>query len=662
MPTLLKYFFILFIAVLSIQLKAQTTEEDELNNLLSQFATTVSKSPEEARQYADRLMSLSVAYQLPAYTAKAYYALGNIAFKVGKFDSTIFQIEKAIALLEELDIEKGRTACYNMIAVSYKNMGKLAEAMKNFETSLKYANRTEDKNGEANAYQNISLVYFQQEKYIDAAKNLDRALAIYTALEDYSGVISTKFNFANIMKEQGKYKQAQEFYVEVLNFHQQQDNRIMEAYVRINIGQILLEEEKFEEALPHLLVTKDMLESLNLGADLAMIYNDLGSCMQQLGRDQEAIAYFKKALLHVEENSNVYFKGEIYHNLYRLYAGNGQYKMALDYYEKKVDQNEKQNSLALEKHVASLQEQYETKLKEAQITLLKREKSLKEVELQNAEINLKKQEMMRNVFLIGFLIVLVSLIIIRYFYKQKIRFQQQLNQKKEEISIQQTNEMVKDFRLKTIERYQEGQQQERARIAREIHDGIGSELAGLKIAFEQYLGTESENKESQRMLTGMRNACQDLRAISHKLHPPAFSQIGFCDFLQDFINQSVQASTVEIQTIFFPRETIDALGDDLLSDVYRILQELVSNMMKHSKATSSELQLTHHENYLNIVFSDNGIGIPKNESSKGIGLRNIKERLLSRNGSMEIDSSAQGTTINIDINILKPIKKNEIKI
>ncbi|MDN6327160.1 MAG: tetratricopeptide repeat protein, partial [Alkalibacterium sp.] len=644
------------------QLMAQTPQEEELNNLLSQYATTVSKSPEEAREYANRLLSLSLSYKLPIHTAKAHYALGNIAFKEGKFDTTILQIEKAISLLEELEIDKGRTACYNTIAVSYKNMGKLAEAMENFEISLKYANKTENKKGEANAYQNIGLVYFQQEKYIDAAKNLDRALDIYTELNDYPGVISTKFNFANIMKEQGNYEQAQEFYEEALKFHQQQDNTIMAVSVRINMGQILLEEGKFKEALPHLLVTKGMLESLNLSVDLAMNLNDIGACMQGLGRDKEAIAYFEKALLHVEENSDVYFKGEIYHNLYRLYAENGQYKKALAYYEKKVNQNEKQNSLALEKHVASLQEQYETKLKETQITLLKNEKSLKEVELQNAAINLRKEEMMRNVFLIGFLGVLISLILIRYFYKQKIRIQKQLTEKQEEISIQNTNEMVQDFRLKTIERYQEGQQQERARIAREIHDGIGSELAGLKIAFEHYLDKKSETKESQRILTGMRNACQDLRAISHKLHPPAFSQIGFCDFLQDVINQSAQASAIEIQTIFFPRESIDALGEDLLSDVYRILQELISNMIKHSKATSSELQLTLHENYLNIVFTDNGIGITKNRSSKGIGLRNIKERLLSRNGRLEIDTSAQGTTINIDISTIKSIKKNEIKI
>ncbi|WP_375578860.1 tetratricopeptide repeat protein [Marivirga tractuosa] len=662
MPVLLKYFFLLLLFLLTSSIKAQESKEKELNDLLRLFAANSTKSPQKAAEYANQMLALSIEYQLPLHTAKAHYALGNLAFKQGDFDSTIFQIRKAINYLEELEIEKGRSACYNLLAVSYKNQGKLAEAMQNFEICLQYANKTGNQKSVANAYQNISLVYFQQQKYVDAAKNLDRALAEYTSIDDYAGIISTKFNFANIMKEQGKYEKARQFYKEVLEFHQKEGNEIKEAHVGINMAQILLEEEKYEEALPQLLATKQKLETLNLEADLGLVLNDLGICMQKLARNDEAIQYFQEALLYIEENPDVYYNTELYQNLYSLYAEKGQYKIALQFLEKKVSQNEKQNSLEIEKHVASLQEQYETRLKEAQITLLEKEKSLKEVELENAAISLKKQQMTRNILFIGFLIVLTALIIIRYFYKEKIRYQQKLARKQEEINLQKTIELKKDFRLRTIEQYQEGQQQERSRIAREIHDGIGSELAGLKLAFEQYLGRESENKESQRILTGIRNACHDLRAVSHKLHPPAFAQTGFCDFLEDFINQNSKASGIDIQAIFFPREAIDALQEDLLADVYRILQELINNIIKHSKATSSELQLTLHDSYLNIVVTDDGIGIQKDASIKGIGLRNIKERLLSRNGSLEIDSSEQGTITNIDIDIVKSTEKNETKV
>lgn len=653
---------ILFIFLHIFSLNAQNQKEEELNNLLSLYAGSISSAPQQAKEYAESMKDLSIEYKLPAFTAKAHYALGNIAFKAGEFDAAIAQILTAVKYLDSLSIEKGRAACYNLIAVSYKNMGDLTAAMENFEESLSWANKLGDIKSEANAYQNICLVYFQQQNYVDAAKNLDRALALYTNLNDYEGVISTQFNFANIMKEQGKFDAARKFYHQVLDYYLQQDDKIMQAYVGINLGQILLEEGRYKEALPQLMRTKKQLEALNLRADVGMILNDLGACMQKLSRNTKAIEYFTQALTYTNESADLYYLADIYQNLYRLYAKEGQYKKALEFYEKQVAHNEKQKSLEKEKHLATLQEKYETRLKEAQITLLEQEKSLKEVELQKASTDLKKQQLIRNIFLAGFIILLIVLIIIRYFYKQKIRFQKQLAEQQEEIARQKTNDLIKDFRLSTIERYQEGQQQERARIAREIHDGIGSELAGLKIAFEQYLGNSSGSKEATRMLMGMRNACHDLRAISHKLHPPAFSQIGFCDFLQDFITQSASTSGIEMQTIFFPREKIDALPEDLLADVYRILQELINNIAKHAQATMVEVQLTLHGTYLNIVVTDNGIGISSENQGKGIGLRNIRERLVSRNGTMEIDSSSQGTIINIDMGINKITSKNEIEV
>ncbi|GAA5039478.1 two-component sensor histidine kinase [Marivirga lumbricoides] len=643
-------------------LVAQNTPEKELNELLSLYAINVSSNPALAKNYAEKLKSLSTTYNLPAFTAKAHYALGNIAFKAGKFDSSIYEIRKAINFLDSLNIEKGRAACYNLIAVCYKNNGDLTSSMQNFEESLFWANKLGDSKNEANAYQNISLIYFQQKNYIDAAKNLDRALVLYTDLNDYDGVISTRFNFANILKEQGKFEEARKFYNEVMDYYQQQGDKIMEAYVGINLGQILMEEERFKEALPRLIDTKNKLESLNLRADMGMILNDLGFCNQNLGFNEDAIKYFTKALAFTDENPDLYYVGEIYQNLSILYAENGQYKKALEFYKKQVAQKEKQNSLEKEKHLATLQEKYETRLKEAQITLLEQEKSLKDAELQQAATNLKKQQLIRNISLAGFLILLIVLIVIRYFYKQKISFQKQLADQQEEIAQQKTNELIKDFRLSAIERYQQGQQQERARIAREIHDGIGSDLAGLKIAFEQYLGNAAPSKESSRILLGIRNACQDLRSISHKLHPPAFSQVGFCDFIRDFAEQTTKGAELEIHTIFFPKDKIDALPEDLLADVYRISQELISNIIKHALASTVELQLTLHETYLNIVVSDNGIGITDKNTNKGIGLRNIRERLISRNGTMEIDSSEKGTVVNIDMGINKITSTNEIEI
>lgn len=84
--------------------------------------------------------------------------------------------------------------------------------------------------------------------------------------------------------------------------------------------------------------------------------------------------------------------------------------------------------------------------------------------------------------------------------------------------------------------------------------------------------------------------------------------------------------------------------------MYTVLcQELVSNVIKHAQATEAEVQLTKHSDYLNIVVTDNGIGLDTHKKPTGIGLRNIQERLQKVKGAFSIDSSPQGTSVNIDI-------------
>ena len=114
-------------------------------------------------------------------------------------------------------------------------------------------------------------------------------------------------------------------------------------------------------------------------------------------------------------------------------------------------------------------------------------------------------------------------------------------------------------------------------------------------------------------------------------------------------SQITQKADIEIQTYFFPEEDIDQLAEDLLADAYRIVQELINNILKHAQASQVDVQLTKHTDHLNIFISDNGKGFQKSKTN-GIGLRNIKDRLQKVKGTLDIDSSpGHGTSITVDI-------------
>lgn len=633
---------------------AQTSQNTPLIDSLSVvYNKNVYENPQLAKEAALQWLNESKKLEMDLQVARALYALGHLGNISGDYKSTIKYSHDAITLLKSLQVEKGLAACYNILGTGYKNLGEYPKSMDSFVECLNYSKQTENRVQEANAYQNIATLYLLQNEYKKSAENLDRAANLYRELGDDDGVLTTLFNFANILKEEGKFDQARKHYQTVLGYREREGNKAVIAYVNINLSQMLVEEGRCAEAVISLEKTLILLKELQFNSDIAIVLNDLGLCESKLGHTQKAINYFQQALEIGEEHSLLMYNSNIYKNLSQLYQDEGDYKNALKLYEKSITTIEEQNSLDKEKYVANIQERYETQLKETRIKLLEKEQKLSEAELQKAELTVKRQRIVRNTFIAGFVLILLTLIVLRFFYVQRLRAQKELSLQQEENAKQQINQMIKDHKLSVIERYQEGQDEERSRLAREIHDGIGSDLAGIKIAFEHYAEQHEEKQQSKRIASAINNACIDVRGLSHQLHPLPFSKIGFTSFLHDFINQISEKSTVEIKAFFFPEEDIDSLPEALLADTYRIVQELVNNILKHAAATQAEVQLTKHEDHLNMVINDNGKGFQKNKK-QGIGLRNIKERLHKMQGTLDIDSaSANGTSIMIDI----PIKK-----
>ncbi|QDO94489.1 tetratricopeptide repeat protein [Formosa sediminum] len=650
----IKHIFLTLCLILGVhtvswsQLSDNTSSIDSLSQA---YHYNVYTKPQLAKEAALQWLEESRALKIEIQEVQALYALGNISNITGEYKNTLIYTNQAITLLKKLNIEKGLAACYNILATAYKNLGEYPKSIDSFMQCLEYSEKTSNKVQEANAYQNIATLYLLQKDYKKSAENLDRAADLYRELGDDDGVLTTLFNFANILKEEGKYNQARTHYKTVLGYREKEGNKAVIAYVNINLAQMLVQEERCEEAVIALRKTLVLLESLQFNSDLVIVLNDLGLCESKLGHRKEAILAFEKALKIGENQSLLPYNSEIYKNLAQLYEAEGDYKNALKFYQKGVITAEEQNSLDKEKYVAKIQEGYETQLKEARIKLLEQDQKLNEAELQKAELTVKRQRLVRNVLIAGFILVLITLLILRRSYVKRLRVQKELSIQQEENAKQKISEMMKDHKLSVIERYQEGQDEERSRLAREIHDGIGSDLASIKIAFEHYAEQQSENPQTKRIATAISNACLDVRSLSHQLHPLSFSKIGFTSFLSDFIDQISNKSDIKIQSYYFPEEEIDKLPEMLLADAYRIIQELINNILKHAAATLADVQLTKHEDHLNIVVNDDGKGF-QNNKKQGIGLRNIKERLQKVQGNLEIDSRpGHGTSITIDIPI-----------
>ena len=180
--------------------------------------------------------------------------------------------------------------------------------------------------------------------------------------------------------------------------------------------------------------------------------------------------------------------------------------------------------------------------------------------------------------------------------------------------------------------YIDGVEKERLRVSNDLHDNIGSQLANFmrQVVHDNLLPNKFINK--------LKYIIEDVRRISHELTPANRTLLSFKEQLENLIEETFISEKIKCEFNF--------LGANITSEkqelnLYRILQEFLSNIAKHSKATLVEVQLISIENKLTITIEDNGIGFEKNQKHKGIGLLNIQKRVDYLKGDIEI-SSANG--------------------
>jgi signal transduction histidine kinase len=245
------------------------------------------------------------------------------------------------------------------------------------------------------------------------------------------------------------------------------------------------------------------------------------------------------------------------------------------------------------------------------------------------------------------LIIIIGLVY-QYFSSQEEKFRLMTEQR----HIEQ--QMVK----MTIE----AQDKERQRIAKDLHDDLGSNLSMIKLRMELLMenqqhqnGNNQSLEELHQMLDG---ACKDLRYISHELMPADLSTKVMRTMIEELAEKLSMQQKVAIR---YHVDDIPILSIDAKVNIFRIIKELMNNILKHAQATAASIHLFHIQNSSTVTLeiSDNGKGMPKEVlegKSKGMGLKNLKNRVDYLNGKLNIQSSGLGTLIKVEI----PLESNQL--
>lgn len=188
-----------------------------------------------------------------------------------------------------------------------------------------------------------------------------------------------------------------------------------------------------------------------------------------------------------------------------------------------------------------------------------------------------------------------------------------------------------------LQAFIEGQEEERRRIGRELHDSLGSKLTALK----RRLAMPEGNIALEKALD---DVCEDVRNLSHRITPAEIELVGLVEAIRDFVSEIHHP--LDLQVRFDAYQVPEELPEPISTHLFRIVQELTQNALKHSRATSLVIQLFGHPKSLTLAVEDNGIGMDESKRSDGLGLMNIRSRVRRMSGELIVDSQpGKGTSV-----------------
>lgn len=201
----------------------------------------------------------------------------------------------------------------------------------------------------------------------------------------------------------------------------------------------------------------------------------------------------------------------------------------------------------------------------------------------------------------------------------------------------------------------QAQEEERRRIAKELHDGVGQTISAIKMNYQSLSGKLAEKElaaDFQKIEKMLDNAGTEVRSVSHQMIPKELEQFGLVPAIEGMLNLNFGNTPINVQ--FEHSGFTERIGNQIELVLFRVLQELVSNIIKHSKANQLTVQLVKLQTHVVMNVTDNGVGFDVQSKEKnGIGLLNIASRIDAIKGHIHYDSNlGNGTTVTIRTPIL----------
>ncbi|KAA9332087.1 tetratricopeptide repeat protein [Hymenobacter busanensis] len=562
--------------------------------------------------------------------------------KQGEYQQALALANQSLRLYRQAGDSVGTGRAYGRQGSVYAMLGEPEAAARTFLAQLRLADRHRDDAQRATANNSLGQLmvmvsrYPEAIEYLQQAKTFSQRSGNVGQLPSIYRTLSSAYSSLNQFPEATRYGQA------ALQAARQQGRDADEASALKSLGKIEFMQGRYQAARDYLQRSIDITDRLGNRAESGRNLFVLGNVQNRMQDPKGALRSYRQALQamqHIGDKQGIQM----------AYDGIAAAAYNLDLME---DAFQAQRLGALyrdtvlnEETIAKVQEmqtRYETEKKEAQNQLLRKQQLVQQAQLRTQQQVIRR----RNTQLLAGLAVALLLGAVGWLLYNRNRLRQQLE-------LEQQRQGLERQRAAAV---LEAEENERRRIGSDLHDGIGQLLTAAKLnlhALERQLGPQPQGPQEllDNALSVVDESFREVRGISHNLMPNALIRRGLVQAVRDFLSKLPNENGLRVEVEAFGLDDM-RLDPTVESVLFRVIQELVQNIVKHAQASQISLQVIRNDDELTVMVEDNGVGFDPQAlgPDAGIGLRNIQTRMDYLGGHAHFDAApGRGTTVTLEV-------------
>lgn len=592
-----------------------------------------------------RRLSLSEEVKKNGWERFFYHLfLSNTYFESGDYIKQILELEIIESMLYALKDERLRKKYTALLkgdfGATYANINEPELAQKYYAESIRIQKESHDEKGLATNYFNSAFLFIDVQEWPQAYQYLKECDIISRKTNIGWMTIINRSRLAAVCAKINKITEAKKLLIEVEKLLPKVVYDLEKVYFYNAKGELAYTLQNYKEALKY---HQKAYELAKTWADPYYIADELiavGDSYQKLNQQDSTLKYYQDALKLSETKEYMPKVRLILKNLAEFYEQTGNYKMANEYRKKWTIYNEtfikKQNQNRIQLNEA----RFRSAQKQEKIENLEQENQLRELQIKQ-----------RNYLLIGLIISVLGVSLLAFLYFKNYKKEKLLAEQNNEIQQQRIRELEQEKQLISMNSILKGQEEERSRMAKDLHDGLGSMLSGIKLNLsamhQNFIIHSSDVFSFEKALTQLDSAIAEMRRVAHNMMPEALLKFGLHEAIQDYCDSINENGALKMQfTAIGESKSLDATVQKIL---YRIFQELTNNAIKHAQANTIFIQISHHEQGITLTVEDDGNGFDTTKAN-GAGLSNVKSRVDYLKGTLHIDTRPQsGTSITVEI-------------